>query len=87
MDFNRTFQAAALAALGLAAVACQQGRQPLELAQTVTTQMEADAAPEDARAADATLGGMGLLTYIGDIFAEQQRVLAGKPPDAVSPSF
>jgi len=88
MDFNRTFHAAALAAFGLAAGACQQSRSPLELVQVAATvEAEADAAPQDARASEAQAPGAGLLAYIGEIFAEQQRVLAGKSPEAEVPGF
>ena len=86
MDFNRTFHAAALAALGLAAGACQQSRSPLELVQVAAT-AETDAAPQDVRASEAQAPGAGLLAYIGEIFAEQQRVLAGKSPEAEVPGF
>jgi hypothetical protein len=87
MDFTRILHAAALTGLGLAAGACQQGRPPLELAGAVTQVDEAEAASGDARATEPKIAGVDLLTYIGEIFAEQQRVLAARPPEKDVPSF
>lgn len=48
---------------------------------------EAEAASGDARATEPKIAGVDLLTYIGEIFAEQQRVLAARPPEKDVPSF
>ncbi|MGJ3699896.1 hypothetical protein [Variovorax sp. AFSI2.2] len=87
MDFTRIFHAAALTGLGLAAAACQQSGPQLELADDGTQVDQAKAAPKDARAPAPKIGGDGLLSYIGEIFAEQQRVLGAKPPEKDAPSF
>ena len=87
MDFTRILYAAALTGLGLAAAACQQSGPQLELAAAADPVDEAKAAPGDARATDPKIAGASLLSYIGEIFAEQQRVLGAKPPDKDAPSF
>ncbi|MDP9931932.1 hypothetical protein J2X90_004583 [Variovorax paradoxus] len=87
MDFTRILHAAALTGLGLAAAACQQSGPQIELASAVAPADEAKAAPKDARAAASKISDDSLLTYIGEMFAEQQRALAGRPPDKDAPSF
>ena len=72
MDFTRILHAAALTGLGLAAAACQQSGPQIELASAVAPADEAKAAPKDARAAASKISDDSLLTYIGEMFAEQQ---------------
>ncbi|KQU91739.1 hypothetical protein ASC78_02110 [Variovorax sp. Root318D1] len=87
MDFTRICQAAALTGLTLAAAACQQSGPQLEAAGAGAPADEAKSAPSGVRAAAPKIADDNLLTYIGEMFAEQQRVLAGKPPEKDSPSF
>jgi len=87
MDFTRLLHAAALTGLGLAAAACQQSGPQLELASAVAPADGAAPAQKDARAAAPKIADDSLLTYIGEMFAEQQRALAARPPDKESPSF
>jgi hypothetical protein len=87
MDFTRLLHVAALAGLGLAAAGCRQSGPQIELVSAVAPADETQAAPKDARAAPPKIADDSLLTYIGEMFAEQQRALAGRPPDKDAPSF
>lgn len=87
MDFTRLWHVAALTGLALAAAGCRQSGPQLELASAVAPADESQVASKDARAAAPKIADDSLLTYIGEMFAEQQRALAGRPPDKDAPSF
>jgi hypothetical protein len=75
-------KAAVIVGLSFGAAACHQTRQPLESARAETKSIESAQG----------LGNTGVVrtrsdAYIGEIFAEEEKVLATKPPREDAPSF
>lgn len=87
MKFLRIFQAAVMVGLGATATACHQSRQPLASAKAAAQADDKSVEAGSAQATDSDVVGRRLDAYFGELFSNEQKALASKPPEADAPSF